>query len=204
VRVAFSPVRLFFALPLPEDARARLAALRAELEERAPDAPVTWVPTENMHVTLRFLDEVADDVLPAVQEAARETASHQARFPIALEGVGTFGGRASPRVIWVGVKEDAGKAALISIAAELERRVRVVGFAPADHPFSAHMTLGRIRPPRGKPAKKPARMGDLVEAVAVAKFGPLEVRVDRFVLYESRLRGPQHPEYVETASFALS
>ena len=209
MRYVQRPVRLFFALPLPPAARDELAALATALDERAPDAGVGWVPAENMHLTLRFLDEVADDVVPALHEAAREAAAGAPRFRVSLEGVGTFGGR-QPRVIWVGLKDDAGKTALVSLAAALERKVRATGFAPADHAFSAHATLGRIRGERGprKPAPrakgKPKGLDALVDAVAKTRFGPLEVAVDRFVLYESRLHGSRHPEYVETASFALA
>jgi len=191
-------VRLFFAVALPPDVRESLAALGRELAERAPGAGVSWGPADNMHLTLRFLGDTADDVVPALHEAAREAARAVPRLELVLEGVGTFGGR-SPRVIWVGLRQDAGREALVQLAGELERRVRVIGFEPADHAFSAHATLGRVRADKTN-AKKTAA---LVAAVAKAKLGPLEVAVERFVLYESRLHGSRHPEYVEAASFAL-
>lgn len=206
-------MRVFFAVSLAPEVREGLAALASSLETRAPDSPVAWVPAANHHLTLRFLGDVSEEQRAALESAGREVAASQPRFRLVLEGVGTFGGK-SPRVIWVGARSDAGLEALRAVHAALETRVRALGFDPDDHPvYSPHATLGRIRDERGprRPARakgkpRPGQGGTdaLVKAIGEARFGPVEVPVERFVLYESRLHGSRHPDYVEAASFPLS
>ncbi|MBI3724020.1 RNA 2',3'-cyclic phosphodiesterase, partial [bacterium] len=113
-------MRLFFAVALPDAVRERLAGLVSELKEKVPDAPVGWVVSGNVHLTLRFLGDVDDATLPRLVAAGEEAARAAAPLELELAGVGTFGGRASPRVIWIGITEGDGLASLKKIAEGLE------------------------------------------------------------------------------------
>src|SRR3546814_19465811 len=88
-------LRLFVALPLPEDIRERLAGICNGL----PGA--RWVSPENMHLTLRFIGEVghgeADDI-----DAALSTLRAPA-FDVMLDRLGPFG-RQKPHALWAGAE----------------------------------------------------------------------------------------------------
>ncbi len=75
-------LRLFVAVPLPENVRADLAGLCSGV----PDA--RWVAAENMHLTLRFIGEVgrgdADDIHQALSRI------HLPAFELVVSGVGCF------------------------------------------------------------------------------------------------------------------
>ncbi|MFQ5881991.1 MAG: 2'-5' RNA ligase family protein, partial [Candidatus Methylomirabilales bacterium] len=60
-------MRLFIAINLDPALQAPLADILRDL--RALQAPVSWVKPENLHLTLKFLGEVAEANLPAVREA---------------------------------------------------------------------------------------------------------------------------------------
>jgi 2'-5' RNA ligase len=204
-------MRIFFAVALPDQVRARLAEIARDLDEVSGGASVGWTAEENHHITLRFVGDAGDRELALAKEAGRVVASAGARFTITLEGAGSFGGR-SPRVIWIGVKDDAGKALLMTTAQSLERELIARKFEKADHPFAAHATLGRIRPPR-KGRQRPSgrasadraasldRLVSAVEARKTIEVGAVEV--DRFVLFQSTLRGGQSPVYEPVETFAL-
>lgn len=203
-------MRLFFAVALPDTVREKLAALEESLRDQAPGAPVSWVVPQNIHLTLRFLGDTDERLLPRLREEAGSVAGAVPPFSLVLEKVGTFGGRSSPRVVWVGVRDDAGKAHLRVLGEGLERAARKLGFTPEERAFSAHATLGRIRDARGKVTtlkgrRRPA--GGLETLVAglekVRDFEAGTFEVTRFVLYESRMQGPRPPEYVEVESFQL-
>lgn len=188
-------MRLFFAVALPDTIREKLSALERSLGKKAPGAPVGWVVPQNIHLTLRFLGETDERLIPRVREAGGAVAGTFPPFSLVLEKVGSFGGRASPRVVWVGVRDDAGMARLREVAEGLERSVRQLGFAAESRPFAAHATIGRVKPGPTKP---------LVAALEAHKdFEGGALAVDRFVLYESRMRGGRPPEYSQVESFPL-
>jgi 2'-5' RNA ligase len=171
-------VRCFVAIPLPADVRVQAAVVQAALRRNAPAADVRWTAPASLHVTLRFLGDVAADRLPAVCEVVLAAAAAVPPPPLALAGVGAFPSPRRARALWLGVQDDTGS--LVRVAEALERGIRALGFAPEERPFTAHVTLGRVRrPPRG------ADLRGAVAASAAATAGawtPAAV-----VLYQSHL-----------------
>ncbi|MFN3485621.1 MAG: RNA 2',3'-cyclic phosphodiesterase [Planctomycetota bacterium] len=106
-------------------------------------------------------------------------------------GLGTFPERGAPRIVWAGCAGDA--AALADLAAAIERAAQTVGVPPERRPFAAHLTLGRVRSPRGAAALRAA-----IERHARAEFGTDEPAAA--VLYRSTLT-PSGPVYEPLAEF---
>src|SRR2546423_13156465 len=127
-------MRLFFALPVPGEAKE---ALRGPLEaaKNASAEGVGFTRVEQLHFTLAFLGDQRDaDQALAAGEALRQSP----RFEVALSGVGAFPNTARPRVLWLGVS--AGASELISLADRLRAELRSRGFATEDRKFRAHLT----------------------------------------------------------------
>ncbi|MBK8976619.1 MAG: RNA 2',3'-cyclic phosphodiesterase [Planctomycetes bacterium] len=138
-------LRLFIAIELPDPIRA---LLERELEAlRALRADLGLVRAAQLHVTLRFLGDTDPTRIAEVEVAMREAAERHAPFPLRIEGAGRFPPRGAPRVFWVGLGGEV--AALASLAHDLEGALRTRRFAPEPKPFTAHVTLGRARGPRG-------------------------------------------------------
>jgi 2'-5' RNA ligase len=110
---------------------------------RRPGDGVAWVKRENLHYTLRFLGELDEDDVSRATEAAREAAAAQPSFTARLGELGGFPSMRRARVLWLGLSE--GAEALVSLAQHLERALVTRGFEATERPFSAHLTLGRIR-----------------------------------------------------------
>ena len=87
--------RLFIALSPPPAVRAAVSALRT------PSRNVRWTPTEQLHVTLRFLGETPGDLTELLLE--RLNSVRVEPFVIPVEGVGVFPQKGPPRVLWVGI-----------------------------------------------------------------------------------------------------
>lgn len=133
---------------MPPALRTRLGA---EIERLRPHARgVGWVAPENLHLTLKFLGGVEPARLPAIAAALAQVAGRGAPFELALHGLGAFPSATRPRVFWAGVS--AGAPALDALAAQVEAALVGLGFPPEDRPFSAHVTLGRVREPRRDPS----------------------------------------------------
>jgi len=175
-------IRSFLAIELTENLRDSLEALIIKMDSPAFD--VRWVRPENVHLTLRFLGEVTGEELLRVSSAAQRTAEQAEPFQMVLFGLGAFPTRGSPRVVWVGVQDPVPVVALErNLSDELERS----GWPPPDKPFRAHLTVGRVKSPRGKD-----RLRRLLEENGEASVG--QVRVEHMALIKSELR-PAGPIY---------
>jgi 2'-5' RNA ligase len=140
-------LRAFIAVPLEEAARAALTGIIETLEHaaggrgRAASGRVAWVQRENLHLTLKFLGPVDEHQVRRAQEALDELGDIPS-FRIDLRGIGAFPSPGRPRVIWIGIRPQEPVQAL---AASVESRL--ADLHPENRPFSAHITIGRLRDP---------------------------------------------------------
>lgn len=186
-------MRCFVAVDLPDDVRAAVAAVQADVRGAAPRADVGWVDAGKLHVTLKFLGDVRDDVVPDVRAALEDVARRHAPFEAAVGGTGQFPSRTRPRVLWTGLTGGLREIGLL--AADVERVCVPLGFPAEARPFRGHVTIGRVRSPRG--------VARIVSAMAKAPvdFGRWTVR--EVVLYRSHLRGSQGSRYEPLARIRL-
>jgi 2'-5' RNA ligase len=140
-------LRAFFALDLDAGARTAAAELARRLREGAGGEAVRWVRPEALHVTLRFLGNVAPArVAPLAERVGAEVAA-VAPFELELGEAQLFPTPRRPRVVALALTPEAPLAAL---AAAVERGVVAAGCAAEERSFRAHLTLGRVAP-RGRP-----------------------------------------------------
>ena len=183
-------MRTFVAIDLDAGLKRSLEDLVRKL--RRSGADVRWIDSRGMHLTLKFLGEVAPEALPAVIQAVREAVSGQARFPLVLRGTGTFPEGRSPRVLWMGAAEEP---SLMGLQKAVEFALEPQGYPAEARPFHPHLTLGRV--------KGRARVGDAVAELAKhagETFG--EMTAAKVTLFESVLK-PQGAEYKVVAEFEL-
>ena len=175
-------LRLFYAVPLPTAATAKVGELIDRVQAGVGDgrARIRWVRLEGLHLTLRFIGPTPAERQPALEAAADEVARAAAPFDVQLSGGGAFPSLARPRSLWIGVAEGGDR--LTALADGLTRAVAPHVGALDTRPFAAHLTLGRTDGVRLGPAAARA----LEEAAT-----ELDVRfmVDRVVLFRSRLGG---------------
>src|SRR5207244_2026935 len=142
-------------------------------------ADVRWVDPTGLHVTLKFLGEVREGELSSVAGAVRATAAEHAAIGLALGGLGGFPSLARPRVLWAGIR--TGTPELGRLAAALERTLQPLGFPPESRPFRGHVTIARVRSPRGL-----GRITAAIEATPDVAFG--NWTAGDVILYRSHLR----------------
>jgi 2'-5' RNA ligase len=139
-------MRIFFGIELPEDVQARAGELaerlRRRVERAAPRATIRWVDPENLHITLWFVGEVADDRLGPLTAATNGPYPIKA-FRLELSGAGAFPPSGSPRVLWIGLT--AGVEPLRALYAELGLRLVTLGLEPERREYSPHLTIARIK-----------------------------------------------------------
>jgi len=137
-------VRGFWALELSQPARDELVRVQDELRQRLPGRALRWTSVDKLHVTLKFLGEVAD---PQGVARAVQVLPPPGALSLELGALGSFGGR-SPRVLWSGLA-GPDREALAGLHADLEAALEPLGFARDGRPYRPHVTLARAGRGRG-------------------------------------------------------
>jgi 2'-5' RNA ligase len=168
-------MRAFLGIGLPAGVRDTISSAIETV--RGLRAPVSWVATENLHITLKFLGEMKPDQVRLVEETLRVVATGIPPFSLTAEGGGAFPGTRNPRVLWVAFLEPL--ELVRQLQQNMENALSGAGFPREDRPFNPHITVGRIRGPL-----PPAWGERFVKALSGRRFGV--VPVSSFTLYESR------------------
>lgn len=142
-------MRLFIAIPLPDEIIRRLDALTVALKKGFQFTPCrpSWVAAESIHLTLRFLGASDGSKIEPLGAALEKAAAAYAPFQLHAQELGVFPDWRRPRVLWVGLAEATGK--LKSFQQEIELLAVALGFEPSSAPFHPHLTLARFRSQKG-------------------------------------------------------
>lgn len=177
-------MRLFVALPLPEEVRDQLA----DLEDRLPGA--RWVPPDSFHITLRFIGEVDGGLAEDID--AELTGLSGEGFPVSIAGVGTFGEGPKTRLLYARVEPSE---PLSRLQQKVENALRRAGCEAEGRKFKPHVTLARFKGAGGPELER------FLVRQALLRAGPFTVT--DFALVQSFLSG-EGPIYREEAVYPLS
>jgi 2'-5' RNA ligase len=174
--------RTFIALPV--QVGADLLELRHEIMTALEDERISWVDPLRFHVTLRFLGNTPARDVDIIARALKKGDFLPEALSVPVTGVGSFGPRKKPRVIWAGFGRE-------EWFSELKERVDSLlgefGIPRQDQSFRAHLTLGRIRSLRNLTRYHAFMEGMKGRACDAVRF-------DSLVYYRSIL-GSGGPEY---------
>ena len=118
--------------------------VKAQDELRETRADVGIVSPENLHFTVKFLGDVPDDVVHAIDE--RIAGLDLTSFETTLAGMGVFPDLHRPRIVWAGVAA-ADEPAIIERVESVIEALDGIG-KPEERDFVAHVTMGRVRSSR--------------------------------------------------------
>lgn len=179
---------------------------------------VKWEKIEKLHLTLAFLgnietkcqkSNVKSPALSAdrqnhnlklkieqIKSCIKRAVVNISPFTFSFKGLGCFPTLEEPRVIWLGLKGELQKLALIQkrIAANLKKEK----FKLDVRPFSAHITLGRVKQCSLGERKE---IGRQIKAMRILDLHSLNL-VDRVIIYESKL-SPKGSKYYKVEEILL-
>ena len=134
-------IRTFLAVEIAAAARARTVELIRALG--AAGADVKWVGAQNLHFTMKFLDEVPLTEIPQICAVVGRAAATVEPFELEVRGAGAFPSAARPKTVWLGAGR--GQEQMIALHAALEKPLQKLGFRKEHRRFTPHLTLGRVR-----------------------------------------------------------
>ncbi len=135
-------MRLFIAVTVPESVQRQLASLTGRLRKAAIRG--SWVRSENLHLTLKFLGETDSSAVPALEQALASCCRQFDPFQLRLTKLSFLPPRGQPRVLMVATDQER---RLRRLASTLDQSLVRLGY-PAAERFKAHITLARIKGPQ--------------------------------------------------------
>lgn len=162
-------MRLFIAIDLPDSVIGTLIMERPSIEG------IRWQDASQMHLTLRFIGDVPQQVAGEINSGLQEL--QYSSFTMDIKGFGRFPPKGYPRVFWAGIEKNR---ALEELQEATESVCREAGLEPERRPYIPHITLGKV---------KKADKNEIDTFINQHKdFIIPHITVDEFILYSSRLK----------------
>ncbi len=140
-------VRVFFAIDLPQEAKQQVDDYMSLLKKEIKSHAIRWSRPENLHITLQFLAEVQSTDLNLLLEKVKlAVQGFGEKLNFELGALRVFPDPYRPRVIVLDVTPQA---ALTHLSEAIGQGIRECHYQTEDRPFRAHLTLGRIKQPKG-------------------------------------------------------
>lgn len=189
-------VRTFIALKIPSDLADALADVQRSLKTRMPPGSVRWTRVDQIHLTLRFLGNVAIGDVDLLRERIQAASAQTAPLSLELGGIGCFPDSRNPRVIWVGVGGEIER--LRSLQTAVEVACGEIAGHEERREFSPHLTIGRVKPGD----RRGVRVGGAaVEGFKAGTLGGWVAATLHLIRSDLSAEGPR---YTDLAEFPLA
>jgi 2'-5' RNA ligase len=184
-------IRAFVAIRLPEHLPTALRAVQEQVQSGLPQDLVRWCPPEQIHLTLKFLGNIASASVGEVETALQTVCWNFAPLLLRAEGLGCFPNPNRPRVIWVGLGGDLPQ--LHALQSQLDSAMKSWVERNEERAFHPHLTIGRVREISPRAARQ---VGARIKSIHLSTLG--EWKVSQLSLMQSKL----HPEGAEHSLLA--
>jgi 2'-5' RNA ligase len=159
---------------------------------KATDAPLKMVKLDIIHVTLKFLGDTDEALIPEIEKVMKDATEGIQPFNVKIKGTGAFPNLNRISVVWAGM---VNAESLGQIARKLNQGLEPLGFKPEKKRFSPHVTIARVKGGRNKD-----KVAEAIRSYENEEFS--EVEVNRIVLKKSVLT-PQGPIYSDVMEVSL-
>jgi RNA 2',3'-cyclic 3'-phosphodiesterase len=177
-------VRAFVALELPNEIQDRLKEAQEKL--RGCSARLTLVEPALIHITLKFLGEVAEKDLPQVSAALQSVSFSP--FPVTVGAV-TVNNPKRPHTVWCAIS-DGGKGKILFHL--VEEALAPLGFERETRGFTLHATLARVKVPDPS-------LFTAINALKNNVYGECVIRGMKLKMSTLTPRGPVYEDLLEVA-----
>ncbi|MDO8885430.1 RNA 2',3'-cyclic phosphodiesterase [Candidatus Oleimmundimicrobium sp.] len=180
-------LRLFVALELPSHLKHEMAWFKNETHKEIKD--VKWVSEENLHITLKFLGNCEEELLPEIESGLKNSLKKFSPFDFYINGLGVFPSIKRARVLWVGIK--SGGENIVKLQQAIEENFAKIGFAKDEKIFFPHITFARL--------KNLYNVEKFFEKIEAKGFSESRVEVSNISLLRSSLmsQGPVYEKILE-------
>ena len=179
---------LNFSVAVTKKVAEEVERLKAPMSEAG--FRVAWVPAANLHLTLKFLGSIGEELVEGVTGACRRVAARHQPIEAKAVGLGAFPSLQKPSVLWIGVDAPP---ALAALQRDLEAAMVELGFDKEERAYHPHLTVGRVKESRAGSTAADLWKGDTLIGASL---------LPEIILYESKTRSAG-AEYIARARVPL-
>ena len=188
-------IRSFLAIELDEELVPKILDVQKEFKKT--NANIKYVPSQNMHFTLKFFGNIDLDMVEDISSAVEKVIKNYSSFDLNIKNCGCFPNKKVIKVLWLGLEEGSPIKDLQKDLEQkdLDKEFRKLGFKKEKN-FISHLTIGRVKSPKNKKEVREA-----IEKLENIEIG--QMSVSKICLKKSTLT-PQGPIYEDIKVFELN
>ncbi|AMK15090.1 2'-5' RNA ligase [Methanobrevibacter olleyae] len=182
-------IRSFLAIELDKSLVPKILDVQKEFKKT--NANIKYVPSGNMHFTLKFFGNIDLAMVDNINTVVAKVINNYSSFDLNIKKCGCFPNKNLIKVLWLGLEDGS---PIKDLQKDLDNEFRKLGFKK-ERNFISHLTIGRVKSPKNK-----KEIQDTIEKLEDIEIG--EMSVYKISLKKSTL-SPQGPIYEDIKVFEL-
>ena len=183
-------IRSFLAIELDKELVPKILDVQKEFKKT--NANIKYVPSQNMHFTLKFFGNIDMDMVEDISSAVEKVIKNYSSFDLNIKNCSCFPNKKVIKVLWLGLEEGS---PIKNLQKDLDKEFRKLGFKK-ERNFISHLTIGRVKSPKNK-----KEIREAIERLENIEIG--QMTVSKICLKKSTLT-PQGPIYEDIKVFELN
>jgi len=136
--------RLFIAINLPEQIKEELSNLLLNLYEINQNKSIKWVSKENLHLTLHFLGDTAEENIPILNQSLKPIIKKFTTLNFKFSNtINAFPSLNYPKIIFVEIEEKNNH--IYQLHEKTSEALKKLNYPIDKKAFRLHLTLGRVK-----------------------------------------------------------
>ncbi|MGC9976861.1 MAG: RNA 2',3'-cyclic phosphodiesterase [Syntrophales bacterium] len=139
-------IRSFLAIDPPQEIFNEIIKIQERLRKTL-QGDIRWLRPEGIHLTLKFFGYIHDSDVANISNVVKNSVANMKALLLNMRSLGAFPTVTRPRVLWLGIDGDTD--AVINLQMRIDATLENCGFKKEDRPFKPHLTLARVKEPKG-------------------------------------------------------
>ena len=178
-------IRCFIAVDISKN--TNIEKLLKEIEKSG--AIVKLVELKNIHITLRFLGDINENIVYKIEDILKNALINIKPFKIELDGVGVFPNINYIKIIWIGIKKTE---ILEEIFNRINKEINLIVPDNKMQKFKPHITIGRV-----KSAKNKEKILNIIKKYENKKFSEILIKTIKLKKSELTSKGPIYSDLIK-------
>ena len=183
-------IRSFLAIEIDQKLVPKILDVQKEFKKT--NTNIKYVPSKNMHFTLKFFGNIDFDMVEDISDAVNKVIKNFSSFDLNIKNCGCFPNKNVIKVLWLGLDEGS---PIINLQKDLDKEFKKLGFKK-ERNFISHLTIGRVKSPKNK-----KELRNTIEKFEDIEIG--KMNVSKICLKKSTLT-PHGPIYENIKVFELN